>query len=257
MSVTFRQYAYKNFIKHTKLTDLSCIEWGGDIHVPYDNPEKAADVKNEMTANNLITASYGSYYKLGQNNNSDVFSMILQTAKIISAPIIRVWGGIKNSQNLTAQEREDIIQDTLNIAQTAQNENITGTPVRISLEYHGGTITNTADSAVDFMKEVRNRDGNNVYLYWQPNQYVNFSENKLNLMKICPYLSNIHVFAWDNEARLPLSEYKNIWREYINIIKNCTSPDSRHDFLLEFVKDDSVEQFADDAKILIELLENI
>ena len=252
VSVTFRQYAYRNFIKYVKDTALSCIEWGSDIHAPYNDTEKAADIKNEMAANNLITASYGSYYKLGQKYEPDVFPMILRTAKIISAPMIRVWGGVKNSADLTLQERDAIIKDAVNTAESAQEENI-----NISLEYHGGTITDTADSAVDFIKEVRNRGGNNVYLYWQPNQYISFSENKLNLMKICPYLSNIHVFAWDKDARLPLSEHKNIWGEYINIVKNCTRPDTKHDFLLEFVKGDSAEQFGDDAKVLIELLENV
>ena len=252
VSVTFRQYAYKNFIKHTKLTDLSCIEWGSDIHVPYNNFKKAAAVNGEMAANNLITASYGSYYRLGQPCEPGLFSMILKTAKIIAAPMIRVWGGVRSGGDLTVSERNAIIADTLNIAGSAKKENM-----KISLEYHRSTITDTADSALDFIKEVRKRGGENVYLYWQANQYAGFSENKSTLMKICPYLSNIHVFAWEKDARMPLAEHKNIWKEYINIIKdNADTINIRHNFMLEFVKNDIVEQFVEDSKILIELLEN-
>lgn len=253
VSVTFRQYAYKNFINCIKLTDLACIEWGSDIHVPYNDSEKAVNVNNEMSANSLATASYGSYYRLGQPHEPGLFSMILDTAKIISAPMIRVWGGTKNSGDLTSAEKNDIIADAVDIAAVAKKENL-----KISLEYHGSTITNTAESAVDFIKEVRNQGGDNVYLYWQANQYVGFNENKLNLMKLCPYLSNIHVFAWEKDTRLPLAEHKNIWIEYINIIKdNADMINMRHDFLLEFVKNDKAEQLVEDSKVITELIGGI
>jgi len=258
VSVTFRQYAYKNFIKCVNRTELSCIEWGSDIHVPYDDYDKAYDISDTMWENNLETASYGSYYKLAVplpkwNNKepSDIFPMIVQTAKIIEAPSIRVWGGELSSSRLNADMKKNIIDDAIRIAALAKAEN-----QDISVEYHGNTITDNAESAVDFIKAVRNGGGSNVYLYWQPNQNLTFDENKSELEKICPYLTNVHVFAGEGSERFPLEHHKDKWRAYIDIIeeKTCNISKNKHNFLLEFVKGDSVEQFIEDAKTLIELL---
>jgi len=249
VSVTFRQYAYKNIIKNLKFTDLSCVEWGSDIHAPYDNPEKADLIVREMAENNLVTASYGSYYRLGKSNEPEIFDMILKTAVNLAAPGIRVWGGTEGSASLDAQSRENIIRDILNIAGKAEKENI-----KISVEYHQNTLTDTAESALDFIKEARNQGGDNIYLYWQPNQDLSFDENKRALIKICPYLTNIHVFAWEKAVRLALSEHKEIWASYIKIIKE--NSEANHDLLLEFVKDDCFEQMIEDAKVLSELINN-
>lgn len=256
VSVTFRQYAYKNFIKYTKLTDLSCIEWGSDIHVPYDNLEKAQAVADEMSENNLETVSYGSYYRLsigqaGLAEPVDVFPMILKTAEALKAPSIRVWGGILKSSELDGTKRRAIIDDAIRIAAIAK-----AADKDIALEYHGNTITDTAESALDFINAVRDGGGENIYLYWQPNQHTTFEENKIDLVKICPYLSNIHVFSWEGDERFPLKKHKDRWSEYIGIIEEQTDGKSneKHSFMLEFVKDHTVEQFVEDAETLLELL---
>ena len=258
VSVTFRQYAYENFIKYTKLTDLSCVERGSDIHVPYNDIEKALKVSKKMQENNLETVSYASYYRLGISqqralliNAADTFTMILQIAGLIEAPSIRVWGGELSSARLDANAKKAIIDDTIRIAALAK-----ASDKDISLEYHSNTITDNAESAVDFIKAVRDGGGSNVYLYWQPNQNITFEKNKAELKKICPYLTNIHVFAWQGNERFPLEHHRDIWREYIDIIAehNHGGGNAKHNFLLEFVKDDSVEQCIEDAKTLIELL---
>lgn len=248
MSVTFRQYNFKQIIEYTKLADLSCIEWGGDIHVPYNNIENADTVSEQMRENNLATASYGSYYHLGQFLKPE-FYMILETAKKISAPVIRAWGGVKSSRDLDIQSKSNILSDVLDISRQTEKAGI-----KISLEYHDGTITDTAESALDFMREVRKQGGDNIYLYWQPNPSLSFGENRQELIKICPYLSNIHVFACEKSAWLPLAEHRDKWRSYIDIIKDSGG---NHDFLLEFVKGDEAGQMLEDAKILIDLLEKI
>ena len=247
VSVTFRQYDFIDIIKYIKLTDMSCIEWGSDIHLPYGEQKKAAAVAQEMAKNNLAAASYGSYYRLGQPCEPGLVSMIIETAKKISAPMIRVWGGTTGSGSLDSQGRKKIIDDALIIAESAKKENI-----KISLEYHADTITDTAESALDFIKEVRQSGGENVYLYWQQNQYKTFGENKAELELICPYISNIHVFAWEKNERLPLIEHRGRWESYINILKDAGE---NHDFLLEFVKGDTVGQMVEDAKVLIDLHE--
>lgn len=248
VSATLRQHAFVNFIKHTMKTKLSCIEWGSDIHVPYDDLNKAADVAAEMKRNNLITSSYGSYYRLGWLHENNLFEMILNTAKILGAPMIRVWGGGMPSKYLNEKMRREIINDAITIAAIAKRDNID-----ISLEYHPESITDTPKSSLEFIREVRNCGANNVYLYWQAKHSMNFIENKQELVQILPFLSNIHVQAQESNIRFMLAEHRARWKEYINIIK---SDGKKHDFLLEFTKNDDPECFVEDAKVLVDLIEN-
>ena len=148
---------------------------------------------------------------------------------------------------LNKQSRQKITDDALSIAESAKKENI-----NISLEYHQNTITDTIESALDFIQEVRQSGGENIYLYWQPNQNKSVEQNKSELELICPYLSNVHVFAWEKTERLPLAEHKDRWEAYLDIIKHTGR---KHDFLLEFVKGDEFDQMIEDAKVLIDLLD--
>ena len=247
-SVTFRQHEYQDVVKHVKIAGLSCIEWGGDVHAPHDAAEKANLIDAEMCANNLVTSSYGSYYRLGADGEPDIFERVMKVAVNLSAPVIRVWGGVCGSRRLSAEGRESIIKDALRVAEKAKQANI-----KIALEYHQDTITDTVKSALDFMEEARGRGGDNIYLYWQPNQNVQFLANKDALVDICPYLANIHVFAWEGSMRLPLRAHSDRWAGYINIIREHSG--AEHDFLLEFVKGDSADQMAEDAEVLAELLD--
>ena len=247
VSVTFRQCEYQDIVNYVKLAGLSCVEWGGDVHAPYDDAEKANLIDAEMCANNLVTSSYGSYYRLGTDNEPDIFDRVMKVAVNLSAPVIRVWGGVSGSRSLSAESREGIIKDALSIAEKAKQANI-----KIALEYHQDTITDTVKSALGFMEEARARGGDNIYLYWQPNQNLQFLENKDALVDICPYLTNIHVFAWEGAVRLPLRAHSDRWAGYINIIREHSN--AEHDFLLEFVNGDSAVQMAEDAEVLAELL---
>jgi hypothetical protein len=176
-----------------------------------------------------------------------MFDMILDTAKILGAPMVRIWGGGMASRYLTVKMRREIIDDALAVAAAAKRENI-----GVSLEYYPDSITDTPKSALEFMHEVRNWGGSNIYLYWQANPDLNFADNKKELLQILPFLSNIHVLAQEGNMRFLLSEHRARWKEYINIIKsNC----NKHDFLLEFTKNDDPLYFVEDAKVLVDLLE--
>ncbi|GHV14603.1 xylose isomerase [Clostridia bacterium] len=255
-SVTLRQYAYRNFIKNTKLTSLEYIEWGSDIHVPRDNLNKAVKVEDEMTANSLFTSSYGSYYRLGSQmlesgDKTKVRCDVIATAKALHASTIRIWGGDVGSSRITPEMRETMVADAIEFAAIAGKNGLS-----ISLEYHLNTITDTPDSAVDFIKEVRSRGADNIFLYWQINPYIDHRENLTALTKVMPYLTNIHVFAWEKDTRLPLEAHKSRWLDYVNLVKNISTME-KHCFLMEFVKNDSVEQLIEDAAVLCEIIKEV
>jgi len=247
-SATLRQHAFKNFIKHVIKTDLKYIEWGSDIHVPYNAPDKAADVAAEMKLYGLAASSYGSYYRLGWLHEKNLFGMVLNVTKILGAPMIRIWGGGISSKYVNAKMRREIIDDALNVAAIAKKADVS-----VSLEYHPESIADIPESALDFIRQVRNWGGDNIYLYWQPRPLLDFAENKRQLIKILPFVSNIHVQAQEGKTRFLLWEHMMYWKEYIKIIKDGGK---KHNFLLEFTKDDNPDFFVEDAKVLIDLLGN-
>jgi NADH:flavin oxidoreductases, Old Yellow Enzyme family len=242
VSVTFRKLSVDAIISAAVDNKLAGIEWGGDIHIPPNDIENAKNVAMKCAENELKIFSYGSYYALGQDSD---FTDILNTAIVLNTPNIRIWAGKKNSEDVTAGEWNQMVEETRVIADKLAEHNIT-----LSFEYHGNTLTNTPESAVKLMTDV-NR--NNVKLYWQPNQYKDVEWNKAALRMVLPYLTNVHVFNWNGNEKLPLEDASKTWTEYINIIK---ADNKFHNLLLEFVKDDSMANFEADSAALNKLLEN-
>ena len=86
---------------------------------------------------------------------------------------------------------------------------------------------------------------------WQPTQELSFEERAEGLEMIAPYLSYLHVYYWDETGRRPFSEGLEHWRRYFSIL----DPKTVYPALLEFVKENTEEQFLMDVKALKELIE--
>ncbi|MFI3283907.1 MAG: TIM barrel protein [Erysipelotrichaceae bacterium] len=239
VSVTFRKLEPEEIIQLVKETGLDGIEWGSDIHVPVGNIEKAAHIANLMQANGLETISYGSYYRVGESDN---FQLIIDTAKSLKTTNIRVWAGRKNHDQFTPLEKQALINDAKRICEMAKEASMS-----ISFEYHGKTYTNTHASTIDLLSEI-NMENN--YSYWQPLSNASEKEKMENVKQLYQdkKLMNIHIFHWDeNNHPFLLSEGKELWANRLKDI-NCNA------LLIEFVKEDSIENFYKDAQTLNELV---
>lgn len=241
VSVSFRNLSPEDIVALAKCTHLSAIEWGGDIHVPAGDLKVAEKVRKLTEDAGLIVASYGSYYRAGDNENpKEAFAPVLETAVALGAPVIRVWAGSKWSWRADEAYVEKVVSDTQIICDMAKEYGID-----IAYEYHGWTLTDTRFSAVDTVKMVK-RD--NMYLYWQPNYTLSEEDNMLALRMVLPYLKHVHCFYWDpNEAKFPLIDGKNIWAKFAEVIKH---DENDHAVMLEFFKDNKEEQCKEDAKVL-------
>ncbi len=250
-SVTFRNLKPIEIVKLTSDAGLKGIEWGGDIHVPVGDLINAKEVKKITEESGMSIAGYGSYYRMGGNNkdknedkgkdidkdkykdDKDYFKYILETAQAINAPTIRVWAGTQGSLDTDSFFREKIIKETFEICEIAKKSNIT-----ISLEFHGGTLTDTGSSALQLLKEVNHPS---LRTYWQTLDNINYKQRLESLKCILPWLSNIHVFHWEEHNRLPLEEGMDVWRSYFELIKTDLKD---HYAMLEFVKDDDTMSFS-------------
>ena len=246
VSVTFRNLTYDQIIDLVVRAGLDGIEWGGDIHAPHGDIVKARQIAKETTEAGLSIPSYGSYYQVGESPAKGLdFACVLETALALEAKTIRVWAGTKGTSQADDSHWDSVCWDARRIANQAAKEDI-----NIAFEYHSGTLTDNADSACKLIKQINLP---NVHLYWQSVCGLPAQENLVDLAKVIPYVTNIHVFHWwpTHHDRCLLSQGTEDWASYFNTIE---SHDCKRFALLEFVKDDLPENFCADAKTLKAML---
>lgn len=241
VSIAFRQLSAIQIINLVKQAGLSAIEWGGDVHAPHGDLERAAEVRRMTEAAGLVVSAYGSYYRAGQSEAEGLsFEHVLDTAVTLGAPTVRVWAGRKGSVEASPAYRAQVVTDSRRIADMSAARQIT-----ISYEYHADTLTDDHDSAVRLLEEV---DHSNVYTFWQPPNQADQAARLAGLEAILPSLTNIHVFYWDRERnRLPLAEGEAIWLSFLQMIGQ-TGRD--HYASIEFVQHDAPKNFLRDARVL-------
>lgn len=245
VSITFRQLSPREIAALVVRGHLKEIEWGGDIHVPVGNLAAAREVQKITSDHGLSTAAYGSYFRIIENDGSmPEFASTLETALELGAPTIRVWAGCKNSEDSSADDFNKLAYRLHEIAETASVEN-----VRIALEFHGETYTNTTVSTLELLKRVSHA---NLDTLWQPPVGMDAADCAFSLQDCLPHVSNIHVFHWfPNYERHPLRAGFDRWQTYIEILRS-TQKDYR--LLIEFVAGDTPEQFLEDAAVIQEFI---
>lgn len=252
VSVTFRKLTPREIVNLASRAGLAGIEWGGDVHVPHGIISRAAEVRS-MTANaGLAVSAYGSYYRAGGQNGPDAFAPILETALALGAPTIRIWAGDHGSAETDADGRRRVEDDLLRIAELSAAAEIS-----VSCEYHADTLTDTGESARALLDAVGHTS---IFTFWQPPNGASVGECLASLRVALRHLSNVHVFHWWPRPadRRPLVEGASRWRHYLTEIAGAESDNQSTRFAsLEFVRDDSAEQFLADARTLHEWLDEL
>jgi len=241
VSVTFRQLTRAEIAETITKSGICAIEWGGDIHVPPTDASAAEDAVRVCRDKGIKTVSYGSYYECSGNETEE--DSVISAALRLGSDHIRVWAGKKGTADSSDAERAEIVCILKNFCGKAGRHGI-----RVSPEFHGGTLTDHYESAVRLAEEVAE---DNFSLYWQPNQFRDDGYNRAALKAVLPYLSNVHVFTWDSKAWYPLADGERMWKEYIDTI---ASSGRDHNLLMEFVIGHSPDQFARDAETLLRWL---
>lgn len=242
VSVTFRELSVEEVLNVSKEAGISGIEWGGDVHVP-PNSERAEEIGRLTEAAGLETVTYGSYYRLGEANDY-AFTDILETAHQLRASGIRVWAGKKGSQEADDTYRKLVVEDAKRIADLAKLKGLV-----IHLEYHGNTLTDTAESTDDLMKAI---DRENVYSYWQPAVGLPVEKRLENIAAIQDWISHVHAFHWHGTDRQPFEDGISDWKKYLQALK--PDGDQTRYLMMEFVKDDDVKQFYEDVRVMKEIV---
>ena len=244
VSITLRKHSPVEIVDLCVRAGLKGIEWGGDVHVPHGDLRRAREVAAATRGAGLAVSSYGSYYR-PESDKSPAWNEVLQTAILLGAPVIRAWAGPRASDQVDEKERIKIVDDLRRCAESARAAN-----VRLALEYHANTLTDTNESAQRLAREL---EGSGALFYWQPPNRMPHGEALAGLQALADNVCALHVFSWatsgDGIERLPLEAGEDRWREYL---PEATRADWA---LLEFVKDDDPEQVVRDARCLRSWLE--
>lgn len=243
-SVTFRGKSVEEVIALSIKNGLDCIEWGGDIHVPHGDIEVATRVGKATRKSGLRCDSYGSYFRCDSLEN---FKPVSVAAQALGASVIRVWAGEKDSEKFSGEEFEKLVKTVSSCADYCAQLG-----QKIAFEYHYGTYCNHPEAVKKLLDAVHKE---NVGTYWQPAYWLGdisdserIEKNLAAIELLKERLVNVHVYNWRGFDRFPLSAGSDEWKLYLERLP------LHADCLLEFVKDDEVENFEEDSKTLKNLV---
>jgi sugar phosphate isomerase/epimerase len=242
VSITFRSLSVAEVVDLARTTGIDGIEWGGDVHVPPGDMQRAREVKHMTEDAGLSVSAYGSYYRLRRDADEEhPFEAVLASAVALGAPTIRVWAGNQPSAAVDTAERARIVEQSRRVADMAAAPGIS-----IAYEYHSNTLTDTLASALDLLQTV---DHPNIRTFWQPPNGMPPAESRAGLDAVAEWVSNIHCFHWwpTSKERHPLAAGEANWSLYLE--KIAALPGDRF-VSVEFVKDDAPAQFLEDAATL-------
>lgn len=240
-SVALRALAPADVVHVAVEAGVEVIEWGGDVHVPAGDLDRAREAARLSGESGLWCASYGSYLYAGQAT-SDGTAAVLDTAVALEAPNVRVWTDWVGPDP-TPERRRAITDDLRRISAAAAGRDLT-----VSLEFHPGTLTETAASTLRLLAET---DAPNLYTYWQPADGVPV-ENLLDGWRaVRADVSHLHVFRWHSfEERSPLAAGEDLWPSVFEELPSGGRWQHPHVALIEFVRNDDPDQLREDAHVL-------
>ena len=238
VSITLKEKSPAEVIALSLKAGLCGIEWSENHHIKAGDLTAALDIKKKTEEAGLKVASYGSYFRAGTEESRDSFKKSLDTAAALGAPAMRIWAWDKGSDIAS-------LDDFKRTAETSSWAADLSAPmgIKIGFEWHRNTLTDTNEAAFKILDMADNK---NLFCLWQPTPEIPEPERTEGLRQLGKRLLNIHTYYWDDRVRRPLAEGKESWKGYLNAVDR----EEDHYLLMEFIMNDSIEQFLEDAAVL-------
>ncbi|MFD4022174.1 sugar phosphate isomerase/epimerase family protein [Streptomyces sp. NPDC058576] len=237
-SVTLRAHPVRQVLVFAASAGLAAVEWGADVHVPPGDTAHAKEVAFLTADAGLAVASYGTYVRLGEPGQGE--AAVLAAASALGAPRIRVWAGALGSARAGRDYRAAVAAAGRRLAARAADAGVI-----VGLEFHGGTLTDTPESAYALLSDIGRDD---VGTYWQPPQGEPDEIALAGLDRVAAHVVGVHAFSWwPTDERRPLADRRPLWDAVAARLRQRGLPT---DVLLEFVAGDDAAQLRADAATL-------
>lgn len=235
-SVTFRQLAPERVVELSAAAGLAVIEWGGDVHVPPGDSERAAAVARATADAGLAVCSYGSYFRSGADEQ---IAPILDSAAALGADRVRIWAGRVDSADAAPEEYAQIAARLRDAVAEAAERDIT-----LALEFHRRTLADTPAATLRLLADVPG-----LTTYWQPTVDAPDAVALAEYEALAAHTSAVHVFSWwPFDRRLRLDERESLWHPLFAAA--AAQPTPPGDALIEFVPDDDPALLAPESATL-------
>ncbi len=242
-SISFRDKSAEEIIVAAKMAGLDGIEWGSDVHVMPNDPDRAKQIREKMDAAGLITLSYGTYFGI-EEMEQDSLDGYLDTADILGTDTLRIWPPKGNREQISQQRYDAFVAFAGKIALQAKKKNKI-----LCLERHPDMLTEHATEALQFVQDV---GMDNLRMYWQPVQFADLQTNLESAKILAEQVERIHVFHWIGMDRYPLADGAAPWQRYASVLKQRKNKPGV--YLLEFMHDDRLESLSEAAASLKQIL---
>ena len=235
VSVSFRNQSPRRILQAASEANLSCIEWGSDVHAPARDRERLREIADMQREYGIFCSSYGTYFRLGETP-LDELPFYTEAAKTLGTDVLRLWCGSRSGDEYEPSERQTLYEECRKAAEIAAREQVT-----LCMECHKKTYTQIPEDALALMREIGSP---HFRMYWQPFQWQSVEENRRYAEAIAPYVRNIHVFQWKGDGRFSLFEGIDEWKGYLGFFPTPRT------LLLEFMPDDKIESLSEEANAL-------
>lgn len=235
-TVTFRDKSIEEIFEIAKDNDVKIIEWGGDIHLKFDDDIALNKVLQLSKKYDIQSYSYGSYFRIGKDQTAK-FEQICKVTNAIGAKVVRIWIGDKSSRWVSKKCFLAMAKELVEACKIAQKYELI-----VAGEFHQGTYNDCGKSCNKMLKAVGMP---NFKTYWQP--LGGESKDLSNLQLVVENVVVAHIFNWKNfDTRYEFEYNCDRWKKFFDIL----SSNNQVVGIMEFVKDDSVAQFAKDCKLI-------
>jgi sugar phosphate isomerase/epimerase len=247
-SITFRTLTVDEVVDVAGRAGVEGIEWGADVHAPPGGGPTATAAGARTRDAGLDVVSYGSYLGMAPPGEHDApgVDAVLDTADALGAPMVRIWTELGVTPSSPVGDRARVVDRTAALAARVAERGLLA-----ALEFHPGTLTETAASAAELIEAI---GAPALRTHWQPDPALSPEAALAELAVVAPHLAHLHVFTWGAAGitdRRVLADGAALWRGALALAdRDGGALPHRRFALCEYVRDDDPEQFITDAGML-------